>query len=260
MEYVPFDELISELREWVASGGRSDYITCSGSGEPTLHIRFGDIISEIKRLTNIPVCLLTNGTLFSRPDVRAQAALADLVIPSLDAPNEDIFVRINRPADGCNFQEYLDGLRAFAGEYSGDLWLEIFLVPGINDDDETVNRLAEMAEEMKPDKIQLNTAVRPPAEGCVKAVPAERMSELAGRFTPPAEVIASYHCARVFADLGTRDKVLQLLNRRPCTLEDIAAGLAIKPADARQHVLRLLDTGLVMSEQRGSRLFYLKAR
>ena len=255
-EYVPFDEIIAEIKEWNSNGGSADYITLAGSGEPTLNSHLGDIIREIKKITNIPVCILTNGTLFYREDVREEAALADLVIPSLDAPNEDIFNKINRPPEKLDFNKYIEGLILFSNAFSGNLWLEIFIVPGINDDDKSIAQLAAIAKRITLDKIQLNTAVRPTAEKNVHSLTEEKMYALAKKFSPIAEVVASFNKKTVVNDNATKDKVFELLSRRPCTVEDIASGLGIKPADARQFVIHLLEENKIKKSERDGKTFY----
>ena len=257
-EYVSFDEIIAEIKEWDSNGGKADYITLAGSGEPTLNSRLGDIIKEIKKITNIPVCILTNGTLFYREDVREEAALADLVIPSLDAPNEEIFKKINRPPEELNFRKYIEGLISFSKSFAGKLWLEIFIVPGINDDDKSISELAAIADKITLDIIQLNTAVRPTAENYVHSETEEKLNDLATRFSPKAEVVASFNKKTVVNDSATKDKVFELLSRRPCTVEDIASGLGIKPADARQFVIHLLEEKKIKKSEREGKVFYLK--
>jgi len=257
-EFVPFNEIIVEIKEWYSNGGTADFITLAGSGEPTLNSRLGDIIKVIKKITEIPVCILTNGTLFFREDVREEAALADLVIPSLDAPNEEVFKKINRPAGELNFEKYISGLIEFSNNFPGKLWLEIFIVPGINDDEESISQLVEISEKIKLDKIQLNTAVRPTAEKNVLSETEEKMCEIAKMFSKPVEVIASFNKSTVVNDSATKDKVFELLSRRPCTVEDIASGLGIKPADARQFVIHLLEEGKINKSEREGKVFYLK--
>jgi wyosine [tRNA(Phe)-imidazoG37] synthetase (radical SAM superfamily) len=244
-EYVPFDEIISEITEWYSEGGKADYITLAGSGEPTLHSRFGDIISTIKQITNIPVCVLTNATLFSSPEIFHEIALADLVVPSLDAADETTFLKINRPAEGLDFGKYIEGLILFSEIFSGKLWLEIFVVPEINDNEKSIKALAEIARKIRPDKIQLNTAVRPTAEKSVKPVSLEKMKRLAKLFTPEAEIIAAYHHTVKSKETVSKETVFELLRRRPGTLEDISSGLSIKKEEAEKYVCQLLEENLI---------------
>ena len=199
---------------------------------------------------------MTNGTLFYCEDVREEAALADLVIPSLDAPNEEIFKKINRPPEDLDFNKYIEGLISFSKSFTGKLWLEIFIVPGINDDDKSIADLAAIADKITLDKIQLNTAVRPTAEKNVYSETEEKMNDLATRFSPKAEVVASFNKKTVVNDSATKDKVFELLSRRPCTVEDIASGLGIKPADARQFVIRLMEEDKIKKSERDGKTFY----
>jgi wyosine [tRNA(Phe)-imidazoG37] synthetase (radical SAM superfamily) len=258
-EYVPYDAVVDELLAWWKEGGQADFITLAGSGEPTLHSRFGDIITTAKKKTGIPVCILTNGTLFYLPDVRKEAARSDLVIPSLDAADPDTYQEINRPHAECTLERHLEGLRTFSREYSGRLWIEIFLIPGINDSPEHIEKLAAAAADLNPEKIQINTAVRPPAEGFVDAIPESRMQDLASRFTPNAEVIASYRVAVKHAVPGTREQVLALLLRRPCTTREIADGLGISPSDAASFIQELLTGGYIIRETREDEEYYMGA-
>ena len=259
-EYISFGKIIAELKRWLDEGGTADYITLAGSGEPTLNSRLGDIIREVKKMTDIPVCILTNGTLFFREDVRAEAALADLVIPSLDAPDEIIFEKINRPPKQLNFQKYINGLIEFSENYTGKLWLEIFIVPKINDDEKSVAQLAQIAEKIQLEKIQLNTAVRPTAEKNVLAEAEEKMREIAKMFSKPVEVVASFDKSTVINYSATKDKVFNLLSRRPCTIEDIAAGLGIKPADAKLFVSDLLRENAINKSELEGKIFYISKR
>lgn len=255
-EYVPTAAVLLELADWCAAGGTADYITLAGSGEPTLHSGVAEIIRGIRAITHIPVCILTNGTLLHLPEVRAAAALADVVVPSLDAPDAATFARINRPAPGCDFDTYLNGLRAFAADFRGALWLEIFIVPGINDSDACVRELARLAAELHPAKIQLNTAVRPPAATSVHPASAERLNAIAAYFAPRAEVIASFRAAVQEQTSAPLNEVLNLVRRRPCTVHDVAHGLSLSFSAARAALQELAACGAVVCERHDNNEFY----
>ena len=259
-EYVPAAEILAELRQWHAGGGAADVITIAGSGEPTLHTRFGEIIVAAKQIVAAPVCLLTNGTLFYLPEVRHAAAAADVVVPSLDAPDQAVFERINRPCAALTFETYYQGLQAFAQEYHGRLWLEIFLVPGINDERAIVAAMAQLVAKLKPEKVQLNTAVRPPAESFVKPLAPHALEELAALFTPRAEVIAAFDKATLQQSHCTATDVLRLLQRRPCPLEEIASGLSAPAAEVQALLDALLAEGRVTKETLNGQVFFRAAR
>lgn len=259
--FVPVGRVLEELAETLHRVPRPDYITLSGSGEPTLHAGLGAAIDGIRRITDVPVAILTNGTLLGNAAARRDCAKADLVVPSLDAANEATYQRINRPAPGLTLEGLVDGLVAFRREFTGQLWLEVFLAEGINDSDDHVGALAELIRTVEPDRIQLNTATRPTADADVRPVSPERLARIAERFGPKAEVIASFRSRDAAASScgpGTIDdqQVLAMIRRRPVTAEDIAAGLAAHPNEVAKAVGHLLESGRVRRTERQGRTYY----
>ncbi len=254
-EWVPLDEVTAEVREKLAT--EPDYITLSGSGEPTLYARLGELVSAIKSSTDIPVAVLTNGSLLSDPDVRAGLAEADLVVPSLDAGDEALFRHINRPHEAITFDRMVDGLVAFRDAYRGAYWLEMFLLGGMTALAAEVDKIGRVIDRIRPDKVQLNTVTRPPAEDFALPVTREDMERLAARLGDRAEVIADFrgvHREREFA--ARREDVLDLLRRRPCTLDDVAAGLGLHANEAVKYVTELQERGAVAPEIRGEHTYY----
>ncbi len=256
-DFVDISAVLAEIKAKLDAGLKADYITLGGSGEPTLNSRLGDLIDGIHRLTDIPVAVLTNGTLFYRQDVRSECAKADMVAPSLDAGDEATFEAVNRPNRDITIEKLVSGLEQFRKEYSGQIWLEVFLIAGVNTDAEQVELIKGLIERIHPDKIHLNTAVRPPAEPNVRAVPREVLDRIARQIGGVCEVIgeapaglSDRHEIRAEAD------VVSVLKRRPCTIEDICAGLGITRHEAAKHVGRLLEAGIVHSEQRGAVAYF----
>ncbi|RLB62924.1 MAG: radical SAM protein, partial [Deltaproteobacteria bacterium] len=161
-EYILFDNVIKELTHYFENNPDPDYITFSGSGEPTLNSRIGDIIKFVKQnRPEIPEADLTNGTLLFDPEVRAELKIADVVLPSLDAATSPVFDKINRPAPGLEIEKYLQGLIDFRKEFSGKIWLEIFILPQYNFEQQELKKLREIILKINPDSIQLNTLDRP---------------------------------------------------------------------------------------------------
>ena len=149
-------EIIRELEDYLASPpGALDYITMAGSGEPTLNAGIGEIIAAVKSLTATPVALLTNGSLFYLPEVRAQVAAADVILPSLDAGREETFRQINRPHAGLTLDLVITGLKALRQEFAGQVWLEVVLLQGMNDNPEELAALKSLIGELSPDRVQL---------------------------------------------------------------------------------------------------------
>ncbi len=191
-EYVPTTEAVEAVRDALVGGLEPDYITLSGSGEPTLHSRIGDVIRGIKDMGVAPAAVLTNGALLWMPEVRRDLAQADVVLPTLAAGDEEVFRKMHRPAPGLDFHRVVEGMEAFRREYSGQIWLEVFLVAGLNATEDQVEKMRLIARRISPDKIQLNTAVRPPAEDGVVAPTMEELDRIRRAFGPAAEIIAEF--------------------------------------------------------------------
>jgi len=254
--WVPLDDVLAELQEKLAL--HPDYVTLGGSGEPTLFSRMDELIDRIRRLTDVPVAVLTNGSLLWQEEVRRQLLAAQLVIPSLDAGDENMFGAVNRPHERLSFAQMLEGLIAFREQYRGQYWLEVFLLASHTADEGEVRRIAECVRRIRPDRVQLNTATRPPAAPCAVMVDPRRMADLAGRFDPPAEVIAGRRGAPAQGDFQVgRQGVLEMVRRRPCSVEDIARGLGIHRHEAIKHIEELDAGGLLEKRSFDGRLFYL---
>jgi wyosine [tRNA(Phe)-imidazoG37] synthetase (radical SAM superfamily) len=256
-EYVPVDAVLAEFDAWLQSGGRADIITVAGSGEPTLHARFGEILSGIAARCDIPTALLTNSSLMHLPEVRAGAANASIIKVSLSAWNQDSFMRVNQACPSLSFKAMVDGLRALRKEYSGRMWMEVFLMAGVNDDPADVKRIAELAAGIRPDRIQLNTVVRPPADGLAATVPTETLQELAELFTPQAELIAGFKGEPGQAASATETEIVNMLARRPCTAADIAASFGIGEKDSEMLLTRLKESNRLSAEPREDGVYYL---
>jgi wyosine [tRNA(Phe)-imidazoG37] synthetase (radical SAM superfamily) len=256
-EYVPVADVLSELRGALSHGPPPDYVTLSGSGEPTLHSRLGEVIDAIKNLTEIPLAVLTNGSLLWDRDVRRSLKSADLVIPSLDAGDGRVFHLVNRPHPDLSFSRMVEGLRLFRDDFRNLIWLEVFLLAGVTGVRGHATKVARLAREIRPDRIHLNTVSRPPAEDRARPVPEEILARLAGLFEPRAEVISESDAAKPVEDGGVaREDILALLSRRPCTMEDVAGGLGMHAAEAAKLLAVLAAAGKVKIACRDGRHFY----
>jgi len=256
-EYAPIEEVLAELRKTLDAGVLADYITISGSGEPTLHSRLGELIDRIKKITSTPVALITNATLLDAEDVRRDAAKADLVVPSLDAGDEETFGRINRPHPSLTIEKLIAGLVKFREQYSGQLWLEVFVLHGINTSAEQIAKIRRAIDLIKPDKIQLNTSVRPPASSDAKRAADDELCEIAQMLGPRCDIIAGFS-AKGTDEQGsaTAQRILSILRRRPCSLEDIHTGLDISPNQAIKAISQLHQQGSVETVRIDGKVFY----
>jgi len=271
-EYVPTEEILAEIAAYCADPARLaqvDVVTVTASGEPTLHAGLGRIINFLKEKTGKPVAVLTNGTNLNRSDVVEELCRADIVIPSLDAARPESFRRLNRPALCVDIREMIEGLVSFSHVFTGELWLEILVADGINDSPEDIDALLTVIARMQLSRVQLNTVSRPPLEQYALPVSQERLLEIAERIAgvpgvPRVEIIA--HGISIFArnesaaaqgaagkrmDVAdTREEIVQMLQRRPCTVADIER---IFPMGGPEKVEQLLEP-LVVSGRIEKRL------
>ena len=256
-EWVPLDTVVEELKIKLDTG--PDYITLSGSGEPTLYSRLGELIAAIRHITDIPVAVLTNGSLLWQGGVRSQLLQAQLIIPSLDAGNSMIFEAVNRPHPEISFGRMIDGLKRLRKEFRGEYRLEVFITGGYKGIPPEIEKIAKYAKDIGPDRIQLNTVTRPPAEEYAFEVPRRKLDEYAKMFDPTAEVIADYRGTHSAPDFNAaREGVTQLLQRRPCTLDDIANGLGIHRNEAVKHIEELLARKEAETVVSGGKTYYRK--
>ena len=254
-EWVPIDIVTEQLKERLDS--KPDYITLSGSGEPTLYSRLEELIFKIKEITDIPVAVLTNGSLLWLPEVRKALKSADLVVPSLDAGSSQIFQYVNRPDSDITFSKILQGLVDFRKDYNGQYWLEVFLLAGVTTPEAEVNRLKTCIAAIQPDRVQVNTVTRPPAEGFAEPVPQKQLQIITEKLYEKAEVIADYSNVHKQQDFSARyEDVLTLLKRRPCSIEDISAGLGLHRNEVVKYVEELSSEGKIEAKPQNKQLYY----
>jgi len=254
-EWVPLDEIVAQVREKLST--EPDYITLSGSGEPTLYSRLSELIVSLKGMTKTPVAVLTNGSLLWDRDVQDGLGGSDLVIPSLDAGNAPLFRHINRPHESISFERMVEGLVEFRSRFGGAYWLEVFLLGGMTAIPAEVDKIGKLVQRIQPDRVQLNTVTRPPVEDFALPVSRKDMERFARMLGDRAEVIADFrgvHRESEFA--AKREDVLDLLRRRPCTVEDIAAGLGMHANEAIKYVTELVERGAIVDETRDYRTYY----
>jgi wyosine [tRNA(Phe)-imidazoG37] synthetase (radical SAM superfamily) len=169
-DYVPPETVLTEVQATLAAHrpGDIDWITFVGSGEPTLHTSLGWMIRQVKTLTELPVAVITNGSLLYLPKVRQELSAADAVLPTLDAGDARLYRKINRPWPRMTFERLLDGLAAFRQVYHGKLWIEVMLVKGLNDTEDALHGIATALQSIEPDQVHIVLPTRPPVEPWVE--------------------------------------------------------------------------------------------
>jgi wyosine [tRNA(Phe)-imidazoG37] synthetase (radical SAM superfamily) len=258
-EYVPIDDVLSELKEWIAEGLEADYITLSGSGEPTLNSGLGRLIDGIKELTEAKVAVITNGTLLGVPQVREDCLKADLVMPSLDAGDAVTFKTINCPHVDINFNAFVDGLCQFREQYDGQMWLEVFFIDGINTDDKSISDIKAIVDKIGPDRIQLNTAVRPGVDGAVVMVDKDKLTQIAKKLGENAEIIANFSKLTSKTSLSAiKEQILAVLERRPCDIAGICDGLGLEKDQVQENLKKLQKAGIIERIVKNGAEFFMK--
>jgi len=255
--YFSCPELIAQIRQALESGRRIDHITFSGSGEPTLNTLLGPLIREIKKLTPVPVAVLTNAAHLGLETVRRALRSADVVVPSLDAATAAAFRRVNRPEPSIRIEDIIAGLEKFRKEFSGEIWLEIMLVKGANDSPQDITALKRAVDRIRPDRVQLNTVVRPPAEAWAKPLGRRELERIRKELGGKAEVVVDFRKRPRRTDSGDLEgKILAMVERRPVTAEDIAAGLGTTAVEVRRRLRSLLRRGRVRAVRHKGTAYY----
>lgn len=246
------DEVLAELRHTLAEISPPDWITISGTGEPTLHAGLGRIIKEIRELNVAPVCVITNSTLLNRPDVRTDLEMADRLMPTLCTVDQKTFELIHRPFSGVSLDDILKGLRKLSSTYKGILDLEIFVCKGINDTKSEIEGLKRYLETLKKiDSIYLNTAVRPAHDPTIVAATSEDLlafKQALGARWPVTTVFE--HSALPKRVERTppppRQGILDMLLRHPCTKEQLMLMLNLTAETVNAELQKLSEEGRVM--------------
>ena len=255
-EYVPTQDVLFELESWLKNDGVADYITLSGSGEPTLHSRFGEVLRFIRENSEISALLLTNGTMLHLPEVREGASFADIVKVSLSAWDQASYAWVNRPHPRLRFQELIKGQKGFRYEFTGELWMEVFLVKGMNSMRDDVLKISELAKQIGPDRVQLNTAVRPPAEDFAEALSKKYMETLTHLFQQKTEVIADFKAKKTAGVRANQETIFSMLQRRPCTADQIADAFEMHLNEVSKYIGILMRNNQIHMERKNSSVYY----
>ena len=259
-EYIKFNKVKEELIHYFNNNPDPDYITFSGSGEPTLNVHIGEILQFIKQnKPDIPVAVLTNGTMFFDKNVRNAIKDANVVLPSLDAATENVFKKINRPHKDLSIDKCIQGLIDFRNEFKGEIWLEIFILPDYNNKKEELIELKKAIQKIKPNSVQLNTLDRPGTVSNLRGATREELQQIVDFWkldnikiiaaSPERKNIQSYR-----NDIETA--IIETISRRPCTLDDLTKilGIHINEINKYLDVLDAEDKIEAVEQERG--VFY----
>ena len=264
-EYVPIDDVIAQLDEHLAEKPELDYITFSGGGEPTLNSGIGKIIRFVKgKYPQYKMCLLTNGSFFGSDDLIEDLKDIDLVVPSFDASNDSELMKINIPCPGITVEGLIEGYVKFRSRVKCQFWLEIFIVPGVNDSEESIAAFADAVRRIAPDKVQLNTLDRPGWADWIRPAPEDEIRRFIGPIEKfaPVETIGKFKYKtrgvsknRTAAEIDEALKIL--ITGRPSTIEDIAFSLGIEKQAASESLARLEAAHAISRDKRDRGIFFM---
>lgn len=260
-EYVGVDEVLSELKDYLKENPRPQYITFSGSGEPTLNSGIGRLILEIKKLTDIKVCVITNSSTLMFEDVRKELMNADLIMPSLNGVFESSYLKIDRPNTNLKLLDIIDGLKKFSNEFTGDIFLEIFMIDGINDSQEELNEFLKVIKELKVSKVQLNSLDRPAPVSWVKAMDMDKLESIKDFFRSHginAEIIKKYKSKHEYKAYSQNHEelILNLLGVRATTFDEILEVTGLEREVLGNYLDILLKEGTVKSSMENGNIYY----
>lgn len=257
-EYVPPRSILRDVREALKEWGDTvDYFAISGSGEPTLNSAIGEVIRGIKKMTSVPVAVITNSSLINLEAVRKSLLQADVIMPSLDAVTPSVFQTINRPHPSLDITEIIQGLTDFRREYGGQIWLEILLCRGVNDWGEEIEGLEQAIRTIGPDKVHLNTVVRPAVEDYASALPPDRMEQIKKSLGADVEIIAEFEGPKhLITSENIEEKIIRLLQRRPETPDGLAKALGLHDLEIVKILDKLAKEERVQYRVFNQRLYY----
>lgn len=262
--YYSTEEITVELDDFISTNPALDYITFSGAGEPTLNSNLGDIIAYIKtRYPQYKLALITNSTLLSDPELRKEIMDCDLILPSLDAVSEDCFITINRPHSNLSAQDLIEGLIELRREYKGLIWLEIFIVPGINDHLEEIELFKAAVMQIKPDIVQINSLDRPGVEEWVEPAIYIALEEIKNILQEdssiPVEIIAKAHPEGLITKTEKEyiSELIELIRQEEYTKEELAREMQIHVNEVSKLLQHLAIKDNVIAKRRQKGTFYL---
>ena len=256
VNHAPYKEVVREVEERLRTC-RPDVITIAGSGEPTLYADLEKVIDGIKEITEIDVALLTNGSLFWREEIVRRVLHADIILPTLSSAFEDTFRKIHRPPAELSLEMVINGLKQLRAMYRGRIYLETIFLADINDTDQEIAALKSVIDAINPDKIQINTVVRPPADIRAKCLDRQRLKEIKNFLGPKAEIVAGSPAGK---EKKGRDSAaedfLDMVRRRPLTAADMARLSNMSMQDAQSVIKGLLMKGMIRKREYSGEIFY----
>ena len=256
-------EIENEFRKTIDKVGRIDFVTFSGSGEPTLNSDLGELIRFVKSFGKYKVAVLTNGSLLYQKDVRDDLALADVVIPSLDSAAEDSFKKVNMPHKDLRIDKIIEGLIEFSKNFKNEIWLEILFVKGVNDSAKDIDALCDVLKLMKLNRIQIGTVDRPPAYTTAQKLSNKEMMDIYVQMSSrlgSVDIIGSFNKENdAFYDDIERS-VVKMINIRPCSKGELKETFNVDDKRIDEILSKLMKEGRAYIQEFGDKIFIVGNR
>lgn len=255
--FVPVREVVAEIKRKILKNV-PDAITLAGSGEPTLYSEIDQVIASIKKMTKIKVALLTNGALFWKEEIRQRVLKADIIMPTLSSAFDHTFREIHRPHPGLDLATIINGLKMLRQDYKGQIFLEVIFLAGVNDTKKEVEALKNLVEQISPEKIHLNTVVRPPADSKAISLDRKKLEEINLIFGEKSEIVAE-----VPIKIKTRKEehlissLLDMVKRRPLKQIDIVNALGLSTDETEDLIKGLLIKGYIRRQSHSGDIYFL---
>jgi wyosine [tRNA(Phe)-imidazoG37] synthetase (radical SAM superfamily) len=208
-------------------------------------------------MSPVPVAVLTNGSLLYLEEVRDDLRQADIILPSLDAVSKEVFARINRPHKGISVAKVIEGLVEFRKGYQGQIWLEILFCKGINDGEKERHQMKRAVDRIQPDRIHINTVIRPPTEAWAAPLNSEEMGEIQAFFGEKASIISEFdrHPLSI-TEINVKDEIFRILKRRPLSLVDLSQRMAISKKALEATIQPMVEEGKIKTRRFGDSVYY----
>ncbi len=255
-EFFPVSNILTQLKKRLSTSN-PDVITFSGSGEPTLYSKIDLIISGIKEITDLKIAILTNGSLFWNKEIRKKVLGADIILPTITTVFEETYKLIHRPHPGLQVSSLIEGLLRLRDEYNGKIFLEFFVLRGINDKEKELKAIKDVVDKIAPEKIQINTVARPPSEKKAEPMEYKELIEICKFLGKNAEVIAykPREASKFLEDKALY--VLEMIKRRPVTEKDISEAIEIEKEELQSILKGLMIKGMISKYKHLGNTYYI---
>lgn len=259
-DFFPKDEILEEIKDAIGKLD-FDYITFVGEGEPTLSKSLGWLITETKKLTDKPIAIITNGALLYDPQVRKELLAADVILPTLDATTQELFKKINRPKRELDIEKIIKGFQDFREKYTGEIWMEVMIVAGLNDSEENIVAIKEVLDRIKCERVYVNVPIRPPAEKWVKIPTKERVIKICKILN--AQNIDSYEKTEGFhidKEKNLKEQILQTTLRHPLRESQILSMIDLPKEEIMQLLHEMETNGVIRKRVYNNRTFWVRTK